>query len=119
NIHYGVQTREDTAITTIGWGLLNEAYANFGLVGCAGLAVVLGIFYGSMARWSLNTPMLSARSLFTMMVLNFAIQTEFSASVYVTALFQTFVPLLAVTFLFMKSHSFEAPMLSVKRKVAA
>lgn len=106
-IHYGLQTREDTASTTIGWGLLNESYANFGLLGCAGLALVLGVFYGSMARWSLNTPILSARSLFTMMLLNFAIQTEFSASVYVTALFQTSVPLAVVVLLFMKTRHFE------------
>jgi hypothetical protein len=116
NIQYGVQTREATATTTIGWGLLNEAYANFGLPGCAGLAMILGIFYGAMARWSLNTPILSARSLFTMMLLNFAIQTEFSASVYVTALFQSSVPLVVVASLYMKSRRFEAPVSSVTQR---
>ena len=39
NIHYGKQSREDTLRTTIGWGLLNEAYANFGLLGCGLLAI--------------------------------------------------------------------------------
>jgi hypothetical protein len=114
NLHYGIQTREDTITTTIGWGLLNEAYANFGLLGCAGLAIVLGLFYGGMARWSLNTPILSARSLFTMMLLNFAIQSEFSASVYLTALFQTAVPLGVVTVLFMKPRRFEPPITFVR-----
>ncbi len=115
NIHYGLQTRDETAMTTIGWGLLNEAYANFGFLGCAGLAVVLGSFYGSMARWSFNTPILSARSLFTMILLNFAMQAEFSASVYVTALFQTAVPLVVVTIFFMKAHPFETPGLAATR----
>src|SRR5206468_2846385 len=35
NIHYGIQTRDDTAKTTIGFGLLNEAFANFGYIGIA------------------------------------------------------------------------------------
>ena len=45
-VNYGVQTIEQTAGTSIDWGLVPEAYANFGYLGVAGLAVVLGIFYG-------------------------------------------------------------------------
>jgi hypothetical protein len=102
NIHFGMQTREDTYTTTIGWGLLNEAYANFGLWGVIGLAVVLGCLYGMVARWSMNCPVLSARYLFAILLISIAYQTEFSASVFVTALFQSTVPLLAVAFLLMK-----------------
>lgn len=107
NIHYGLQTRENTNTTTIGWGLLNEAYANFGLLGVGGLAVVLGWFYGQATRWSMDTPLLSARSLFTMLLLNFSLQSEFAASVYVTALFQSTVSLAFVAFLFMRSQYFD------------
>lgn len=102
NIHYGVQTREDTFTTTIGWGLLNEAYANFGLYGCAGLALLIGSMYGIATRWSMHAPVLSARYLFVILLVSSAFQTEFSASVFVTALFQSTMPLLAITFLFMK-----------------
>ena len=55
NIHYGLQTRQDTFATTIGWGLLAESYANFGLLGCGGLAIILGVAYGQSTRWSRNT----------------------------------------------------------------
>jgi hypothetical protein len=105
NIHYGLQNRRDTLRTTIGWGLLNEAYANFGLSGCAGLAIILGAVYGQATRWSMNTPLLSSRSLFAVLLMSFAFQSEFSAGVYVAALFQSLVPLGVITVVFMKVHS--------------
>lgn len=104
NIHYGLQTRKDTLKTTIGWGLLNEAYANFGLSGCAGLAIILGAAYGQATRWSMNAPLLSSRSLFAVLIISFAFQSEFTAGVYVAALFQSLVPLGVITFVFMKVH---------------
>jgi len=105
SIHYGLQTRADTLRTTIGWGLLNEAYANFGLSGCAGLAIILGAAYGQATRWSINTPLLSSRSLFAVLLMSFAFQSEFSAGVYVAALFQSLVPLVLITIVFMRVHS--------------
>ncbi len=107
NIHYGLQTRRDTLTTTIGWGLLNEAYGNFGFLGCAGLAVILGAFYGQVTRWSMQTSILSARSLLAVLVMGYAFQSEFSAGVYVAALFQSVVPLAALTLVFMKVHKTE------------
>lgn len=107
NIHYGLQTRKATDTTTIGWGLLNEAYANFGVLGCAGLAVILGAGYGQATRWSLHTSILSSRSLFSVLLMGYAFQTEFSAGVYVAALFQSVVPLVMLTFVFMKVHKTE------------
>jgi hypothetical protein len=116
NIHYGRQTRADTLTTTIGWGLLNEAYANFGVSGCAGLAIILGTVYGQAARWSLNTTMLSSRSLFAVLLMSFALQSEFSAGVYIAALFQSVVPLVVITFVFMKVHKDEKIILIYRRK---
>ncbi|CAN1212162.1 O-antigen polymerase [Tumidithrix helvetica PCC 7403] len=102
NIHYGRQKREDTLKTTIGWGLLAESYANFGLWGCAGLAMVLGIVYGYVARWSMNMSLFSARSLFAVLLMAYAFQAEFTAGVYVAALFQSGITLAIVSFLLMK-----------------
>jgi O-antigen polysaccharide polymerase Wzy len=104
NIHFGLQEREDTERTTIGWGLLNEAYVNFGIVGCLALAIILGWFYGYMTRWSMNTPVLSARTLFAALLISFACQTEFSASVYITSLFQSIVPLFLISLVLMKKE---------------
>jgi hypothetical protein len=87
-IHYELQTTDDTLTTTIGFGLINEAMANFGYPGCAGLGVALGIFYGTIARWSAGYPLHSLRYLFAILVLSVSFQNEFSAGVYVTTLFQ-------------------------------
>jgi hypothetical protein len=87
-IHYDLQTTEDTLTTTIGFGLVNEAMANFGYAGCVALGIGLGIFYGAAARWSDGYPLLSLRSLLVILVLSVAFQNEFSAGVYVTTLFQ-------------------------------
>ncbi|GAB1544830.1 hypothetical protein NUACC21_75060 [Scytonema sp. NUACC21] len=109
NIEYGLQTREATYTTTIGWGLLAESYANFGLLGCAGLAIVFGVVYGQSTRCSLNTPILSARSLFTILMMTFAFQSEWTAGVYVAALFQSTVALSGIIVFLMKTYKMPSP----------
>jgi hypothetical protein len=110
SIHYGLQNRHATLNTTIAWGLLSEAYANFGISGCAGLGIILGAFYGQATRWSLNTPLLSSRSLFGVLLISFAFQSEWTAGVYVAALFQSLVPLGVINFVFMKSYTNREPL---------
>jgi hypothetical protein len=103
NIHYGKQTRQDTTTTTIGWGLLAEAYANFGEMGCAGLALILGIAYGQITRWTINAPLLSDRSLLGIVTVSFSFQSEFSAGVLVAAAFQSVVVIGVIVILLMKA----------------
>jgi hypothetical protein len=105
NIHYGLQSRKDTYRTTVGWGLLAESYANFGQLGCAGLAVVLGAIYGQTTKWTINAPLLSDRSLLGIVMLSFAFQTEFTAGVYVSAVFQSGMTVVAISVLLMKPDS--------------
>src|SRR5260370_13767802 len=93
NIHYGFQTREQTETTTLGFGLLNESYANFGLIGMALLAVTMWAYYGWVERWASAVPLLSLRGLFAITVASFSFQTEFSAAVYCVVLMQAFVVL--------------------------
>lgn len=95
NIHYGLQTRDDTRRATIGWGLFNEAYANFDLAGLAALALLLGAGAGILARWTIGADPLSGRFLLAVLALSTAFQTEFSAGVFVTSLAQSSVGLLA------------------------
>jgi hypothetical protein len=108
NIHFGFQTREATATTTIGFGLLNEAYANFGYAGVVLLALIMGLNYGGVSRWAESVPVLSFRSLFAIIVANIAFQTEYSASVYVTALFQATCALCVVAAIFMRPSNLKA-----------
>lgn len=105
NIHFGLQTRETVYQTTIGWGLLAEAYANFGWYGVIGLAVVIGLFVGGVTRWSTFTPILSARSLFAIVVLSLALNREATAGVSVASLAQSSFILIAFALVFMKRVS--------------
>jgi hypothetical protein len=52
NIRYGFQTKEEVAFTTIGWGMISEAYANFGYLGVFGAAILLGMLAAFFTRWS-------------------------------------------------------------------
>ncbi len=102
NIHYDFQTRDATERTTIGFGLLNEAFANFGFVGMGGLAAVMGSFYGVVGRLARTAPILSLRSLFAVVVASYSFQAEFASGVLVAALFQSTIALLGVALIFMR-----------------
>lgn len=104
SVHYGLQTKENTQVTSISWGLLAEAYGNFGLLGCVGLAIALGSFYGQMTRMSINAPLLSLRSLFTVLLMTFAFQSEWTAGTYLAALAQTSYLLLAIALILMENY---------------
>jgi hypothetical protein len=105
NVHYGIQEREDTATTTIGWGLLNEAYANFGILGVAGLGLLLGAIYGWVTKKTAGASVLALRSLVAMTFAALAVQAEFSAGVYFSALFQSLVSVLAASVFLMERRS--------------
>lgn len=102
NIHYGRQSREQARRATIAWGLLAEAYANFGYFGCMGLATILGLAYGFVGRLSINAPILSVQSLVAVFLMTYAIQSEWTAGVYVAALSQHAVVLAAMAIFLMK-----------------
>jgi hypothetical protein len=100
NVHYGNQTWESSQSTTIGWGLLNESFANFGHLGWVGLALCLGAFYGLITRLSIGLPSASIQSLVGIFTMGFAMQTEWTASVFITAYAQGLFSFLIVAFTF-------------------
>jgi hypothetical protein len=102
SIHYGLQTRKTTRGTTIGFGLLPEAYANFGFPGVIGLALLLGGGYGLATRWSLHVPVASFRGLFALLMLALAVRTEHTAGVLVSSLFQASVTLMGLALFLMR-----------------
>lgn len=101
-IAYGLQTEHATLGTTIAFGLLAEAFANFGYAGVVGLAVVLGMGCGAATRWSMHAPLTSLRGLTALLALAAAIQAEYSAGVLITSLFQSAVVLLAAALVLMR-----------------
>ena len=110
SIYYGLQNYKATFSTSHAWGLLQEAYANFGLLGCWVLAIVIGNLYGAVTRWCMQTSLFSFRSLLAIIFTNAAFQTEWTAGKFIGVVFQTSIPLLCITYLLMKLrlHEFYA-----------
>jgi len=109
NVHFGRQDLESTLTTYIAWGLLPEAYGNFGPV--AG-SIYLGIFIGALFAWIEN---LTARKLLMStegflslsLLMNLMNSFEMVASVLVTTIFQSFVVIVAASMPFV--HRTMAP----------
>lgn len=89
-VNYGLQTIEQTASTSIGWGLLPEAYANFGYIGIAGLAVVLAIFYALITNLTVGVPMTSLRFVLGLLIMAAATRAD-TMGVFITTQFQGIV----------------------------
>jgi hypothetical protein len=100
-VNYGVQTIEQTAHTSIAWGLVPEAYANFGYLGVAGLAVLLGLFYGYVTNLSAGVPMTSLRFVLGLLIMGAATKAD-TMGVFVSSQFQGIVGVSLAAFVLMK-----------------
>lgn len=99
SIYYGLQTYEDTLTTSIGWGLLAEAFANFGFLGSPFLGFVIGGIYGWVTRWSMNVPITSYRFLVAIIFFGLSLKAEFTLGSFVAVIFQSTL----VMFFFMRN----------------
>lgn len=52
SVYYGLQRAEDTGTTTLGWGLVAEAYANLGNIAVIVVGAVFGLLCGALMRLS-------------------------------------------------------------------
>lgn len=99
SIYYGIQREEDTETTTIAFGLLAEAYANFGLIG----SVLLGCFWGVLLKklqiWSTFSPMLSFAGLMMVLLTAWAFNAELTMAAWVSSFEQAVLVVLGVPFL--------------------
>jgi hypothetical protein len=100
-VNYGVQTIEQTAGTSIFWGLVPEAYANFGYLGMAGLAVVLASFYGWITNLSVGVPMTSLRFVLGLLIMGAATKAD-TMGVFITSQFQGIVGVSLAAMLLMR-----------------
>ena len=100
-VNYGVQTIEQTRGTSIGWGLVPEAYANFGYVGVASLAVVLAMFYSWITNMSVGVPMTSLRFVAGLLIMAAATRSD-TMGVFITSQFQGIVGVSMAALLLMR-----------------
>lgn len=104
NVHFGRQDIHATFVTYIAWGLLAEAYGNFGPITGA---VLLGIALGLASAWIENLTarklLLSLEGFVSFTVILCVINSfEMVASVLVTMIFQSIVPIVLASLPFVE-----------------
>lgn len=94
NVHFGRQDLESTLETYIAWGLLPEAYGNFGpWFGALILGAVLGFLCAWLENWTASKLVISLEGFVAFIIFaGLANSYEMVASVLVTSIFQAVVP---------------------------
>ncbi|HXB02137.1 MAG TPA: hypothetical protein VNV15_04890 [Opitutaceae bacterium] len=98
SVYYGLQRAEDTQKTTIAFGLLAEAYANFGFFGVGLLGAVFAFGLKKYSMWASQSPMLSYAGLILVLIMAWSFQSELTLSTWLSSLFQAVIAVLGVPF---------------------
>jgi hypothetical protein len=111
NVHFGRQSRDSTFVTYIAWGLLAEAYGNFGpLMGSLGVGFILGWLFGLLEKKSSVKPLLSLEGFLVFIIFVSAADSfEMVSTVLVTATFQALVPVAVIGSFFVKRITLQSP----------
>jgi len=91
NIRYGILSIEGAEKTAVGWGLIAEAYANFGYGGVAAIAILVGLASGVVTRWSARGSAISLPTLVAVAVMISLVNLEQDLVSVVTSLLQSLV----------------------------
>ena len=98
---YKFTSEEGLMRVSIQFDLMMESYANFGYLGMAVLAIVLGLVIGWVTRWSTGVPVMSFRFLFAVLFLNSYLGANNTLGVFVTTLWQGTIGLWGISWLMM------------------
>lgn len=90
-VYYGLQRIEDTEKTTIAFGLLAEAYSNFGLLGVGLIAFLFGSVLKKVSGWAADSPILSYPGLILIVLMAWSFQDEFTLSIWLSSFYQACV----------------------------
>jgi len=99
SVYYGLQRMEDTVKTTIAFGLLTEAYANFGFFGICLLGAAFAYGFKIFGDWSSASPMLSYPGLVLIVLMAWSFQAELTLAAWLGSLYQACIVVLGVPFL--------------------
>ena len=102
-VHYGILTVENVWFTSIAFDLPMEAYANYGLAGVGGLAVVMGLFLGLTTLMTTGVPLFSFRFLMAVLVLSAIVGSNNTMGVFVTTTWQGFLALASMSLVIMQT----------------
>lgn len=111
NVHFGRQDLNSTYRTYIAWGLIPEAYGNFGAItGSLLLGTALGLACAWIEAFTARKLLLSLEGFVCfVIVLGMANSFEFVASVLVTTIFQSVVPIVFVSLPFLRRMTVRRP----------
>jgi hypothetical protein len=98
SIHYGLQSEESSRNTSIGFGVLVESYANFGMLGLAALGLLIGFFAKIITTWTRTSPLMSSGGLVMILLMAWALQIELIMAGWVSSLFQACVCMLGIPY---------------------
>lgn len=99
SVYYGLQVMEATVKTTIAFGLLTEAYANFGLFGSALLGGIFAFVFKKFGDWTTYSPILSYPGLVLIVLMAWSFQTELTLAAWLSSLYQACVVVLGIPFI--------------------
>jgi hypothetical protein len=93
NVHFGRQDLDSTFTTYIAWGLLPEAYGNFGpLTGSVLLGAAMGVFFAWVENATARKLLVSCEGFISLsLFMNVANSFEMVASVLITSTFQSII----------------------------
>lgn len=94
NRRYGLLEVEEESITAIGWGLVAEAYANYGYLGVVAMALLFGAFCGRLESWSKTAAIISLPTLLGIAVTMTLINVEADFIQVCSTLFHAFAAVL-------------------------
>jgi len=98
-VYYGLQDVESTEKTTVAFGLLSEAYANYGYFGLALLGVAFAFALKKVSGWSALSPILSYPGLLKIVLIAWSFQSELTLSAWLGSLYQACMAVLGVPFI--------------------
>jgi hypothetical protein len=101
SVNYGLVEAENVNTVSIGWGLIPEAYANFGYIGVAGLAVLLASFYSFVTRLTVGVPLTSLRFVIGLLIM-VAATTADTMGIFVSSQFQGIMAVSMASLVFMR-----------------
>lgn len=91
NIRYNMQTAEQASVTAIGWGLIAEAFANYGPSGVIIIGLIYGVVCGIFTRMSAGVPVMSLHNFLAIVAMINLMNLEVDASYLLANLFQSLV----------------------------
>lgn len=97
-IYYGLQTDETVRNATIGFGMVAEAYANFGAIGVFLFGALLGALYKRVQTATAHSPMLSYPGLFLIILTAWSLQGESTLAIWLSSMSQACIGVLGVPF---------------------